>query len=31
MEVQEKDWLRALDVALKATLARWWATHKGHI
>jgi len=23
--------LRALDVALKATLTRWWATHKDHI
>ena len=29
--VQESDWLRALDVALKATPARWWATHKDHI
>jgi len=29
--VQEKDWLRALDVALKATAARWWVTHKDHI
>lgn len=29
--VQEKDWLRALDVALKATSARWWVTHKDHI
>lgn len=29
--VQEKDWLRALDVALKATPSRWWATHKGYI
>ena len=29
--VREKDWLRALDIALKATPARWWATHKGHI
>jgi len=31
MIVPEKDWLRALYVALKATPARWWATHKGHI
>jgi len=23
--------LRALDVALKATTARWWVTHKYHI
>lgn len=29
--VQDQDQLRALDVALKATLARWWATHKDHI
>lgn len=28
--VQEKDWLRALDVALKATTTRWSATHKDH-
>jgi len=27
----EKDWLRALDVALTATTSRWWATHKAHI
>lgn len=23
--------MRALDVALKATTGRWWATHKDHI
>lgn len=31
MKILEKDRLRALDIALKATLARWWATHKKHI
>jgi len=29
--VQEKDWLQALDVSLKATTVRSWATHKEHI
>lgn len=29
--IPEKDWLRALDVALKATSARWWTTHKAYI
>jgi len=29
--LKESDWLRALDVSLKATPARWWATHKDHI
>lgn len=28
MKIPKKDWLRALDVALKATLARWQSTHK---
>lgn len=31
VRVQEKDWLRALYVALEATRSRWWATHKEHI
>jgi len=31
MKIPEKGWLRALDVALKATPARWWSTHKKHI
>jgi len=29
--IPEKDWLRDLDVALKATPSRWWVTHKNHI
>lgn len=31
MQIPEKDKLRALHIALKATLTRWWATHKNHI
>lgn len=29
--VVEKQRLLALDISMKATLARWWATHKTHI
>jgi len=29
--IQDKDLLRALNVALKATTTRWWVTHKHHI
>lgn len=30
-QVCERDRLKASDVALKATHARWWATHKTNI
>lgn len=30
-KIPEKDRLGALNVALRATPARWWSTHKKHI